>query len=482
MSDYQPLSVLQLDAESEVAANLRLPAMSPSELIAKALTVAQLKGAGVTVSPSSAPTVDHDAGEGYWPRWLWVRESPATVWICLSTADGAAVWRDLTTASVTGLGNPLTEALNGNNELIHSALFAGLRDHYYDLADDPSSLVDAGVATLNQVYNAWSYGGLDDALEIELPDPNPTGGGALFGVISVELAEGGSVTLADEPAWLWERGHPSDPDPEIPAAAGSRFRLRYSWDPIGEAYAVSVSHLTPAAPASLGEVLLVAGGVQATHKSSNTGDTHSHTHNWVSTTQDGGVYLLLLLAADGTAAPSADPGSTTQVTDPPNGSGTEVQGRWRLYKPSQGDLDGDSTAFSWTKSNEQSTIVSVEVQGPPAGIEIGQLEYNRASASNRTALSGPTVTAPAGALVISSVTKDRTGSNGTEASVAVASAAGFENIYSLNTTASDRPVVNINALEVAEAGSLATPDYSTNATTVAGASQLEVFVLEPAAP
>lgn len=481
MSVLVPTAINQVDVEEELTGEFRVPVMAPGELMAKAGLLRDLAALGIRISATTAPTVDDDESAGHWVGRRWIRLSPLTEWVCSSAASGAAAWHDMTTPAVTGLTNPLSAALNGNNQLIYTARFAGLRDWYYDLASDPSNLVSAGVASLNGVYNAWHFAGLDAELEVELPDPVQTGGGAVFGVLSFELGSGGEVSIGDGRPWVWEKAHPADPDPVIPVEVGSQFRIRYSWDPAAEVYGLSLSFLSPAAPVSLGEVTLVSGSLLATHRTSN-GDTHGHTHTWLTETQNGGLYLLLLFAADGNAAPSATPAGCTPVNDPPSGSGSEVQGRWYLFKPSQGNLDGDTTVFEWTKTNEQSTIVSIEVQGPPAGVEVGELANNRASSSSRTSITGPVVTVPDGALVVSGLTKDRSGSNGTEANAAVATAYGFDSLFVRNTSTSDLPIVNINAREVETGGGVSTPDYSTNSGTVAGASQCEVFVLVPAAP
>lgn len=477
MSDLVPLSVNQLDPESEVSGDLRLPAMSPSALIAKALTIAQLKGAGVTISASSAPSAGNDETTGIWPRWLWVRQSPLTVWICASATEGAAVWLDLTTASVTGLGNPLTESLNGNDHLIYSSPFAGFMDRYYNLQTDSGNLVDDGVAALTRVYNAFHHGALAEPLEVVLPAPHGSAQNAVFGMLSVKLADGGSVTLANSPAWAWEKASPVDADQALPTEAGAHFVLRYRWDPVAALYAVSVSHLG-AAQYSEAAVSIVPDSWQVSSLPQVNKGTHAHTHEFFLDATDPSHYVLVGCFLDGTSAPSMTTLDCVDITSPPTGSGSQVQGWWWWYKPTAGDLIAGSKAFSVEKANEMGQLVSVEVVGADPTNPIGNKAHNRSTSDSRTTVAAtPIATTRPNSLIIASASKDD--GAGATVTAAVASANGFDTNINSPYGAVSHPVFLVNSRIAEEADTYDTPAYSC---TGAGAIQMEAFVVQPPAP
>src|SRR5690606_12205818 len=148
--------------------------------------------------------------QGHWVGRYWLNVSTGAVYIAASVDTGAADWTLLNgSINITGLSSPLNAPLDADGKAISNAPFAGFRDYYYDLDDDPENLVDTGVASLSAEYNANQYAGLDDALEIVLPDPSSVGTGeAPFGVISVSLASGGSIEISDSESWAWEKASP----------------------------------------------------------------------------------------------------------------------------------------------------------------------------------------------------------------------------------------------------------------------------------
>src|SRR5690606_17568638 len=130
----------------------------------------------------------------------------------------------------------------------------------------------------------------------------------------------------------------------------------YSWDPITEQYAVSLSYLS-STPVPSGAVEIVPGSVSVSNLSYANKDTHSHTHTLVSDSQDGTKYLIVLFAADGNAAPSQIPGGLVPITSPPSGSGTQVQGLWYYYKFDSNDISAGQVVLSFVKSNEIGQIL-----------------------------------------------------------------------------------------------------------------------------
>lgn len=155
--------------------------------------------------------------------------------------------------------NPLGEDLEGAGHKLTDAAFQGFYDAFYDLDDDPDSMIDDDTATLTSDYNAYFFQDLGLELVLKLPSvSNPVV--APFGVVSVKLDTGGSLSLASSPAWSWAKAHPDDPAPVIPSAAGSAFALRYRYDPAASIYVVTLETFgvgTPSTPGDPGDATIV---------------------------------------------------------------------------------------------------------------------------------------------------------------------------------------------------------------------------------
>src|SRR5690606_13760776 len=92
-------------------------------------------------------------------------------------------------------------------------------------------------------------------------------------------------------------------------------------------------------------------------------DTHSHTHTWLSATQDGGVFAAVIFISDGYGAVT-EPVTLTDAARTPPGDYSDAQVYVGIFEPSQGQLDADTTEFEFAKTNEMGQIVVIELQGP----------------------------------------------------------------------------------------------------------------------
>lgn len=370
----------------------------------------------------------------------------------------------------------LDQQLDADDNPIVNFRFAGAADRYYDLDADTDSLIAAGTATLVEEHNAYYHPNLTSALQIILPDPALTPApDAAFGIISVKLGSGGSLSIGGDVPWAWEKAGPSESDPTIPTADGSIFRLRYSYDPVAELYGVSLSHLE-AVPVSSGNITYVANSVTESSLSANNRDTHSHTHTWTSSAQDGGLYGVVVFVSDGFGSVTA-PGSLTEAARTPSGSSTDAHVYIGLYKPSSGDLSTGSTEFTFTKTNEIAQIVVFEVQGPTSGIAVGANAFNRNS-SVRTSIPSEQLGASLdGSFMICVAGRDTLTDD--PASVTVGSANGFTTLVDTSSAATGSPAYAVTYREDVAAGTYNTPSFTqTDGETSRG--QMEAVVLEPA--
>jgi hypothetical protein len=454
-----------------------IPGMRPGDTEARGFTPPQLFGLQVTGHATNAPTVNDDETNGHIAPMFWVRLSPFEIYFCSDATDGAAVWTDITSAaSVTGLANPLVAALDADGYLIHSAPFSGFRDRYYDLEDDSGSLITAGVCQLVASHNAYAHADLDEALEVRFPDPaSVAAGDALFGIISVRLGSGGSVSLAQTYPWVWERADPLETTPVIPSDIGSHFRVRYQYDPVAEVYAVTLGHMD-SAPASSSAVTYVPGSVSVSDLSLANKDTHTHTHPLTSTAQDGTSYLIVGFFADGTAAPTSVPGDLTAINTPPTGAGTQIQNWWYWYKFDTDDLTAEEVELSFGKANEMAQVVAFEVTGAHATTPVGNLAFDRSSSTSRTAIGPTTLPAADGSLLVTSVGMDM--SSGTKPTIAVNAANSFTEIANYISATDGMPTLRVLIREVEDQDDYDTPSFTRSAEGSA-AVQLEAFTLVP---
>lgn len=461
-----------------------IPGMRPGDVEGAGFTPPMLLAFNVHTS-SSAPTPNDDAGDGHFVNRLWRHLNAGTstddLYVCLSASSGAAVWRELQSpGSIVGLTNPLVAGLNAAGHLIFAAPFAGFRDRYYDLAADASNYVSGGVATLTGVYNAYQHANLTDALQIVLPDPDSVGANdALFGIVSIKLGSGGSITISQSESWAWEKASASEADPTIPTAEGAIVRLRYSYDPVAGQYAVSLSHLPAGSAPSSGAIEMIDGAWSQSSLSANNRDEHSHTHTWTSDTQDGTVYAVVIFVSDGEQNEVTAPGELTEATRTPTGNYSDAHTYIGFYKPSQGDLDANTKTFTFTKNNEIGQIIVFEVTGPSSGIAVGNTAFSRNSSPRSSVPSEDLNVLADGSFLLCVCGRD-TKTSGDTKSVLVSSANGFTTLVARTSTAVSDPAYAVTYRENVTEGTYGTPVFNTSDGSALDRVQMEAVVLEPA--
>lgn len=378
-------------------------------------------------------------------------------------------------AEVLAALDALAKDIDGGDKVLSNFRFKGAADVVYDLGSDPESLIAAGIAYLSEDCNVYYYPDLTSPLQVRFPSP-VAAGTAPFGMVTVSLGAGGSVTLPGDGSWVWEKGSLAEADPVIPSEVGSVFRLRYTFDPILQKYAVALSRL-PGASTTTGKVRYVAGSFQyATDL--NAASPKDATHVFQSTTQDGTVYLIVGFIYDGSAAPDSVPPYLTPITNPPTGGvGTQPQGLWYYYKPTQNDLDGGDITIEFEKNNEAGHIITFEVTGAHATNPIGGTAYDRSSSDSRTSI-GPVQFTPTdeGTLLVAALGCDIGPGDKPDISVSIDN--GFTTIGSLNSNDDGFPSFLVTVLEAGEGGAYDSPVFTREVSGVAR-TQLECFWLVP---
>lgn len=438
-------------------------------------------GAGTEGNPSVYRAGDSNTG-------LWLKENDELGLVAGGNeilgvdTSGVTVDGDLSVtgtilggSEITGLTNPLIANLDADGYEIQDAVIVGNQDIAYDLDLDADNLVTAGTASLSADYNVYVFDGLGSHLEIEFPNASST---IPYGMVTVLLDEGGSVSLTGD--YRWEKAAPEADNPFVGAGGGSLFTIYYRYEPLTDSYAVNVTHLSdlvPSGPPS--KVQVVPGSLHVTNFSNENRNTHPITYSFESSTQDGSVYVIVGFLADGNSAPNSIPGDLTAITSPPSGVGTQVQGRWYWFKPTQGNLNTGSISWSFGKDEEMAQIVVFEVSGAHDTNPIGNLASNRSSNARSSIASVPITTTVNDSLIVAALARD---GNGTTDTISVNQANGFTTLTHYagpgGQMATGMPAFIVTTREVEAADTYATPSFSTTLN-VDATSQMEAFVIVP---
>ncbi len=223
-------------------------------------------------------------------------------------------------------------------------------------------------------------------------------------------------------------------------------------------------------------VTVVPTSWQVTNYSNENRNTHEITHNFVSESQDGSLYVLVGVFLDGTSNLGSVPGDVTVVNGPPTGGGTQIQNHWFIYKPDAEDLLDGSKLFSFGKNDEMGQLVSFEVIGADASDPIGDLANNRSSNTARTDIASVELETdrPNCVLITSCATDGAAG----DVSIDVNSANGFSTGIDFDNNAANMCAFLVNYREVENEDTYNTPSYTASGT---GGTQLEAFVIQPPA-
>lgn len=305
------------------------------------------------------------------------------------TFDGT-IWSPAApTGGGGGISNPLVADLNANGYQIKNPRIVGNQD----VPVNATSLIVANTLNLTTSFNSYYIPSLTSNLTVVLP--TVTGGSAPYGYITIKLNANVSVNVTHSDGLIWEKLNLDDGDPELPNTDGSVFTIYYRYDPVMQGYVVNYTQLVPAS----GEVEIVSGSVQVTNLTGINKDTHSHTHNYVSTVQNGNKAVIVGFLTD------FSPSKT--VTPPPFliplGSAGPSSARpiwwWGYYVPTQGDLNGGSLTMTFTVSNEVAQIISFEVDGLDTANPLVDTETNYDA--QRTSIPSGSISAVRGGLTIS---------------------------------------------------------------------------------
>jgi hypothetical protein len=305
------------------------------------------------------------------------------------TFDGT-IWSPAApTGGGGGISNPLVADLNANGYQIKNPRIVGNQD----VPINATSLIVANTLNLTTSFNSYYIPSLTSNLTVVLP--TVTGGSAPYGYITIKLNANVSVNVTHSDGLIWEKLNLDDGDPELPNTDGSVFTIYYRYDPVMQGYVVNYTQLVPAS----GEVEIVSGSVQVTNLTGINKDTHSHTHNYVSTVQNGNKAVIVGFLTD------FSPSKT--VTPPPFliplGSAGPSTARpiwwWGYYVPTQGDLNGGSLTMTFTVSNEVAQIISFEVDGLDTANPLVDTETNYDA--QRTSIPSGSISAVRGGLTIS---------------------------------------------------------------------------------
>lgn len=288
-----------------------------------------------------------------------------------------------------GISNPLVADLNANGYQIKNPRIVGNQD----VPVNATSLIVANTLNLTTSFNSYYIPSLTSNLTVVLP--TVTGGSAPYGYITIKLNANVSVNVTHSDGLIWEKLDLDDGDPELPNTDGSVFTIYYRYDPVMQGYVVNYTQLVPAS----GEVEIVSGSVQVTNLTGINKDTHSHTHNYVSTVQNGNKAVIVGFLTDFS--------SSKTVTPPPFliplGSAGPSTARpiwwWGYYVPTQGDLNGGSLTMTFTVPNEVAQIISFEVDGLDTANPLVDTETNYDA--QRTSIPSGSISAVRGGLTIS---------------------------------------------------------------------------------
>lgn len=288
-----------------------------------------------------------------------------------------------------GISNPLVADLNANGYQIKNPRIVGNQD----VPVNATSMIVANTLNLTTSFNSYYIPSLTSNLTVVLP--TVTGGSAPYGYITIKLNANVSVNVTHSDGLIWEKLDLDDEDPELPNTDGSVFTIYYRYDPVMQGYVVNYTQLVPAS----GEVEIVSGSVQVTNLTGINKDTHSHTHNYVSTVQNGNKAVIVGFLTDFS--------SSKTITPPPFliplGSAGPSTARpiwwWGYYVPTQGDLNGGSLTMTFTVPNEVAQIISFEVDGLDTANPLVDTETNYDA--QRTSIPSGSISAVRGGLTIS---------------------------------------------------------------------------------
>ena len=278
------------------------------------------------------------------------------------TADSAQAlgvkWASAPAATVS----QFTQDVDGAGFELQDVRVVGNVDVPYDLATDSDGLITSGTAALTPLYNVYYYADLTSALTLTLPSPEA--GTAPYGQVTIGLGTGGSVSVSN--SVVWGKVDPTDPNGVIPTGAGQVFTLFYRYDPVSTAYVLNLEYLEVIAGGG-GQVEVVSGSGQVSAIPDTNRNTFNHTHNYVSATQDGTVYLVVVFAGDrvGTSDYTAD--GKTSVVNAGQVDHYDPRIIIAIYKPTQENLNSGSEAFLVTSSHsaggETGQFFTFEIKG-----------------------------------------------------------------------------------------------------------------------
>lgn len=374
-----------------------------------------------------------------------------------------------------GLANPATADLDMDGYNIADTVVVGNRDVSYNLATDSENLVTSGNANLVASKNVYHYANVTSALTITLP--TPSGSELPYGQISVSLGAGGSVALASSPTYIWGKTAPDEEDGTIPSTEDDAFTIYYRRDPIANAYVIHLEYLSVIGGGGVGSgdgVQVVVGSAQMGTVNQVNQTSFSHTHNYISTVQDGSVYVCVVFVGDQTSTGQYTTDlKLTEIVDigwPPQ----IVVGH---YKPTQQVLDSGSSTFLFSTDNsngETAQFFSFEVKLADASAPTDNLVTDVTS-TVRPSVGPLNVTAERdGSLIVCVCALD---SGPTDNSISAGSTNGFTQLayFSSSSSLANEFMVHAKAVDI---GTHATPTYF-NATE--DDLQLVAFVFQPGA-
>lgn len=369
----------------------------------------------------------------------------------------------------SGLTNPLTADLDGAGYAVEDVTVVGNRDVPYDLGTDSESLITTGTATLVSSKNAYYYADVATALTIKLP--TVPAGEAPYGMISLSIDTGGSVALASTPAYIWEKAASTDSDPTVPSSVGDAFCIYYRYDYVANKYLLNLTFITAGTPASAAAEY-VSSSVGMSSLSNSNRDTHTYTHNYTSTTQDGSVYAIVGFIVDATGSVATTPdASCTEIVKVTGVDGSNQW--WGYYKPTQGDLDGGTLALSFTHANETGQIVVFEVSSADSSNPADGTNTD-ASATDRTSVGPINVTTTVDNCLLVACASTDDGRYGT---LGVTDANGWTSLLLYNPGVGYyMPNFSVHIKAAPTSGSYSTPTYSMDS---GSEMQLAAFAIKP---
>jgi hypothetical protein len=137
--------------------------------------------------------------------------------------------------------------------------------------------------------------------------------------------------------------------------------------------------------------------------------THNYTYNFVSTSQDGTVGLVVLLLGDDGDEVVTEPNDVDFIGQSSHSDAGCIWAGW--YEPTSGDISSGSKAFSFTtESSEVFQYVIIEVKGVDLSSPVSNWVYDGSNA-DRTSVGPLSLTASEdGSLLIAVAATDDTGS------------------------------------------------------------------------